>query len=63
MSFLTLSLLFLQFSSSNAFSKRPVPVKDNSKILNDITRTRMRFDILFKEVEERMDLIRPYLEK
>lgn len=50
-SFLTLSLFFLHFNSSNAFSKRPVPVKDNSKILN-ITGARVRSDALLKQRRE-----------
>lgn len=35
---------FLKFSSSNAFSKRPAPVKENSKTHN-ITAARIRSDI------------------
>lgn len=50
-SFLTLSLFFLHFNSSNAFSKRPVPVKDNSKILN-ITGARVRSDALLEQRRE-----------
>lgn len=62
-SFLTLPLLFLQFSLSNVFCERSDPVKDNSKILNYITGMRIRFDLLFKTVEERTDLMIPCLEE